>query len=152
MKSYKVRITMEGGRWLAVAVDVPGAQTWGRSVATVVRGIAEAIALCEGIPDESIDAVMQNLECRLSGDAWRTVEAAKAARKRAEAEAAKALLASQTAAVTLTELGLSLRDAATLLRVSHQQVKLLLGAAPRAATPASARAPRAPRATARPGR
>ena len=112
----------ESGAWIADVPSVPGCHTYGRSIHEAIARTREALALwvedaasAELVPDIKIAADLR--AAARSGIRARTkAEAAQTAARRAIADAAQ----------RLTSAGLSRRDAATLLGVSHQRIQQLL--------------------------
>jgi predicted RNase H-like HicB family nuclease len=107
--------------WLVQIKDVDGCQTYGRSLHQASARIREALAGWLGCdPDELMIAA------ELPEDLAAT--AAEVARTRAEAEMAGTRAREVTVAAVrhLTGTGLSRRDAAELLGISHQRVQQLL--------------------------
>lgn len=47
MKTYRVVVTREDGRWLADVPDVPGAHTWANSLNALRKAVREVIALMD---------------------------------------------------------------------------------------------------------
>ena len=100
--------------WLAKIVNESGAHTFGRSLAEAKRRAVEMVALWHDIDPGD---VLIEWDIRL-GDLSRPVTQAKAAIAHAEADRER-----RDAAVrALTDAGLSYRDVAELLGLSHQRV------------------------------
>jgi predicted RNase H-like HicB family nuclease len=126
--SYTVDIRRdESGSWIARVPEVPGCHTYGRSLREAKRRIREALALWVHDADE---AELQ-FDIRLPSAIRRKVSASRRARENAlesQRQAAEAL------ALTVKDLvgdeGLSVRDAADLLGLSHQRVQQLVSARP----------------------
>lgn len=109
--------------WNVRAAGFDGCQTYGRSLSAAKGRIREALALWLGC--ESSTLVLEDrLPPRLAAVAKR----ANGARREAERAAARAQQEVAGAALELTELGLSRRDVAELLGLSHQRVQQLVGA------------------------
>jgi predicted RNase H-like HicB family nuclease/DNA-binding XRE family transcriptional regulator len=121
----------EDGWWIAHVQGVAGVNSDGRTVADARRRVREALALAIG--DERAEAAQLVDEVKLPGDVRRAVARATAARTRLEATQAEA---QQTTAAAVRELrkrlGLSARDIADLLGISHQRVQQLATAGRRA--------------------
>ena len=110
----------ESGSWIAEVPSVPGCHTYGRSIHEALARTREALALwvdddAELVPDIRI-AFDLKAAARSGIKARQRAEAAQVAAKEAIAEAAK----------RLTSAGLSRRDVATLLGVSHQRIQQVL--------------------------
>ena len=111
----------ENDVWLVHVKGIDGCQTYGRSLRQAMHRIQEALAVwldCE--PDEFT----------LSGEFPAKLSSAisEVARSRTAAEQAEARARDVTdeAVRALTEMGLSRRDAAELVGISHQRVQQLL--------------------------
>lgn len=107
--------------WLVQIKGLVGCQTYGRSLHEASARIREALAVwLDREPTEVLmtDELPKDLETM----------ARQVARSRAEAEKAgtRAQEATIAAVRRLTEMGLSRRDAAELLGISHQRVQQLL--------------------------
>jgi predicted RNase H-like HicB family nuclease len=125
----------EHGWWVASIPAVPGCHTQGRTVAQARERIREALEVALDRPDAERAARDAELldDVRLPAGVTEQIEASRSARARAAAEEERAQAATRTAVVALTKrLGLSLRDAAELLGLSHQRVQQLARAAPAA--------------------
>jgi predicted RNase H-like HicB family nuclease len=121
--TYVVELSRdESGAWISDVPAVPGCHTYGRSIHEAIARTREALALwvedaddAELVPDIKIAADLR--AAARSGIRARTkADAAQAAARQAVAEAAQ----------RLTNAGLSRRDVATLLGVSHQRIQQLL--------------------------
>ena len=127
-KSFVVRFEKdpESGWWVVTVPSVPGCLTQGRSLAEGRRRIREALAL---FVDEKVaeKAVLVD-DVRLPRVPGALVKKATAARARIEQAQAEAIRTTDAAARSLVrQLGLSVRDAAELLGVSHQRVQQMKG-------------------------
>lgn len=122
--TYRVVIERdESGAWLASVPSVPGCHTYGRTLVQCRVRIAEALGLWVD------DAEERGLRfaIRLPTDIRNELRRASTARLRSERARGEATRAVTRAARELTErLGLSLRDSAELLELSHQRVQQLL--------------------------
>jgi predicted RNase H-like HicB family nuclease len=120
---YRVDVERdESGAWIARVPDVPGCHTYGRSLRQVRRRIREALSLWVD------DASQAQLDFRehLPADVRRKLTAVHAARQKAGEAQAEAMRVAAAAVQDLTEKrGLSVRDAADLMGVSHQRVQQL---------------------------
>jgi predicted RNase H-like HicB family nuclease len=111
----------ENDVWLVHAKGINGCQTYGRSLRQAMHRIQEALAVwldCD--PDEI--ALSSEFPTKLSS------AISEVARSRAAAERAETRARDVTAETVrkLTEMGLSRRDAAELVGISHQRVQQLL--------------------------
>lgn len=107
--------------WLVHIEGVPGCQTYGRSLRQASERIREALAVWLDSEPETLV-----ISDRLPGEI--EALARSVARQRIQAERAGAAAQEATAAAVreLAEKGLSRRDAAELLGISHQRVQQLL--------------------------
>lgn len=120
----------ERDRWCVTIPEVPGCVSEGRSLAEARRNIREALSTCVDVfPDA--DALARRAEIlediRLPSPTLELVARVRRARAQADELAEQAQRATATAARRLTSKGLSLRDVADLLGISHQRVKQLAG-------------------------
>ena len=117
MKSIKVRLERDRedrAAWLVNVVGEPGAHTFGRSLSEAKRHAVEMAALWFEIePDE----LRVEWDVRL-GDLARPVKDARVAIAHAEADRTQR----DEAVRRLSDLGVSYRDIAELLGLSHQRV------------------------------
>lgn len=107
--------------WNVRITGHPGCHTYGRSIRQAQRRIREALALWLDTNEDEL-TIEDRFPTALASVALGV------SRARATAERATALAQQQTldAVKRLTELGLSRRDAAELLGLSHQRVHQLL--------------------------
>ncbi len=114
------------GWWIVTVPEVPGCRTQGRSIAEGRRRIREALALFVGEEGAARadfrDDVRLPLELRGKLTRAERVRAA-AARKHAEAQE----VTRHAVGELVDRAGLSVRDAAELLGISHQRVQQLVG-------------------------
>jgi predicted RNase H-like HicB family nuclease len=114
----------DNGDWLVTVPGVPGAHTFGRTLAHAREMAREVIALVLDTEPDSFDVAD---EVRLGEKADKVVGAARTARARAEVASAEAQEATLAALGELD--GLTVRDAAEVLGVSFQRVHQLRTAA-----------------------
>lgn len=123
MARYKVTYERdEGGWWIAELHGVPGVNSDGRTVASARRRVREALALAVG----DVAAAQAELvdDVKLPPAVKKAVKEAATIRARADQLHAEAREATVSLAKELTRrYGLSVRDAARLLGVSHQRVQ-----------------------------
>lgn len=107
--------------WLVHIDGVPGCQTYGRSLRQASERIREALAVWLDRESEAL-TISDRLPVELEALARRV------ARQRVQADRAGAAAQAATADAVreLAEKGLSRRDAAELLGISHQRVQQLL--------------------------
>jgi predicted RNase H-like HicB family nuclease len=120
-KRYTVRYERdEAGWWVASVKGVRGCHTQGRTLDEARRRVREALGLVVANAGraELVD------EVRLPREVQRTLAEFRAARTRAEREQQKARTATRAAVRELRRrLKLGVRDAGTLLGLSHQRVQ-----------------------------
>jgi predicted RNase H-like HicB family nuclease len=125
----------ESGNWIASVPALRGVHTHARSLASLRRYLQDAIALWlevsmldAGERDPHIDRenVVVELRVKLPPQVRRAAETARRRRERARGAEAEAAAATREAARALVESGLSRRDAAEVLDLSHQRVDQLL--------------------------
>lgn len=119
MTKKHVKVTVrrdpeEGGTWLVNVAGIPGALTFGRSLGEAKRHGVEMVALWFDIEPEKLDIVW---DVRL-GDLAGPVKKARSAMAHADADR----LRRDEAVRALTDAGMSYRDIAELLGLSHQRV------------------------------
>lgn len=128
----------EAGNWIASVSALRGVHTHARTLAGLRRYLQDAIALWvevgnidAGQADPHIDRDTINVELRLKLPAQvrRAAETARRSRERAQAADHDAATATREAARALVRAGLSRRDAAEVLRLSHQRVDQVLRSA-----------------------
>jgi predicted RNase H-like HicB family nuclease len=123
MSRYKVVYERDSaGWWVASVPSIHGCHTQGRTVEEARRRIREALSLFveDAETAELLDAVM------LPAGLARHLKRLRVARQRAQREAANAQLASKQAARALRQkMGLSVRDTARILGLSHQRIHQL---------------------------
>ena len=113
----------ESGAWLARVPSVKGCHTYGRTLAQARARIREALSVWVDDAHE-IDLVEH---VRLPASARATLRRSEAARRRADRERVKAPTELGATARALVQThGLSLRDAADLVGLSHQRVQQLV--------------------------
>ncbi len=114
----------ESGWWVAQAREQPAAITQGRTVGQARERIRDALALFVGEAEAKRAELVD--EVRLPGDLRKAVARATATRTKLEALQAEAQETTAAAVRDLrTRLGLSARDIAQLLGISHQRVQQL---------------------------
>ncbi|MGH7687114.1 MAG: type II toxin-antitoxin system HicB family antitoxin [Candidatus Dormibacteria bacterium] len=128
----------EAGNWIASVPALRGVHTHARTLAGLRRYLQDAIALWlevgrsdAGERDLHVarDTVNVELRVKLPTDVKRAAETARRSRARATAAEHDAATATREAAKALVGAGLSRRDAAEVLRLSHQRVDQLLRSA-----------------------
>ena len=121
--TYRVQLERDDDAWLARVPSVPGCHTFGRSLDQARRRIREALSLWV---DDAETAVL-TFDIRLPRQLRQEVDRARSARDRSAEAQRVAADEVRRAAIDLTNrLGLSRRDAAELLGISHQRIQQLL--------------------------
>jgi predicted RNase H-like HicB family nuclease len=123
------------GNWIARVPALRGVHTHARTLAGLRRYLQDAIAVWleverldagEQDPRVDRDAIVVELRLKLPAGVKRAAETARQRRERAQLAERDAATATRKAARALVEAGLSRRDAAEVLRLSHQRVDQLL--------------------------
>jgi len=128
VKTYTARLEREkDGRWTVELEEEPRVHTWGKTVDQALTRMREAAALWFNTDEDQIDLIALPVLPKTTG---RAVEAARAARDRARDADRLAIEQTRKAAAALTGRGISMRDAAAILGISHQRVHQLLTTAP----------------------
>lgn len=109
--------------WNVHIKGVPGCQTYGRSLRQAQSRIREALALWL-----DVDAASLTVRDQVPAAVRAVADGVAKARRTADRAGAEARQRTVHAVKQLTELGLSRRDAAELLGLSHQRVQQLLEA------------------------
>lgn len=124
MKEYRVRYERDARSWwVATAPDVPGCHTQGRTLAEARRRIRDALSLF--VPDADRAELVEDVQ--LPATVRKALRDASARRQDAETARERATGQLRRSARLLVEdLGLSRRDAAELLGISHQRVHQLV--------------------------
>ena len=124
---YTARYTFEAGDWIVEIDQIPQVHSFGRTLARARENIRDALALWVQTTDPTslrIDEEFSGLPKALIN----AVTAANEARARATELAEKAQgLTAEAAKKLVADHGMSVRDAAELLHVSHQRVHQLVG-------------------------
>jgi len=122
--TYTARLEREkDGRWSVELDEEPRVHTWGKTVDQALARMREAAALWFETEEDQIELVPRPVLPKATG---RTVEQARQAREQARDADRLALEQTRKAAAALTSRGISMRDAAAILGISHQRVHQLL--------------------------
>ena len=124
MSCYRVVVERdESGSWVARVPSVGGCHTYASSLRGVRRRIREALSLWV---DDAAEANL-DVDVRLPADLRRAVTASEVARARATEAGRAAAVATKETVRTFEKAGLSRRDTADLLGLSHQRVQQVAG-------------------------
>jgi predicted RNase H-like HicB family nuclease/DNA-binding CsgD family transcriptional regulator len=124
MKTYTARLEREtDGRWTVELEEESRVHTWGKTVEQALTRLREAAALWFQADEDEIELVPHPVLPKATG---RSVEQAREARAQARNADRLALEQTKRAAAALTGRGISMRDAAAILGISHQRVHQLL--------------------------
>ncbi len=122
--TYTARLEKEhDGRWSVELDEEPRVHTWGKTIDQALNRMREAAALWFQTDETSIELIPRPVLPKTTG---RTVEQARKAREQARNADRLAVDQTRKAAVALTSRGISMRDAAAILGISHQRVHQLL--------------------------
>lgn len=124
VKTYTARLQREkDGRWSVELEEEPRIHTWGKTVDQALARMREAAALWFQTDEDEIALVPHPVLPKATS---RTVEQARQAREQARSADRLAVEHTRKAAAALTDRGISMRDAAVILGISHQRVHQLL--------------------------
>lgn len=122
--TYTARLEREAdGRWTVELAEEPRVHTWGKTIEQALARMREAAAMWFEIDEASIDLVPAPA---LPKQTLRAIEQAGRARQQARAADRLAVEKTRKAAAELARRGISMRDAAAILGISHQRVHQLL--------------------------
>ena len=120
--SYRVLLSEENGVWLIEAIDLQGVRSFGRTVASAVENIREAIAAAEDLDQWGDLDLVITVGNDAAAAALNRLREARRHEESASAERQKAVTA---AIFALRQEGMSYRDIAAVIGVSHQRVAQL---------------------------
>ena len=124
VKTYTARLEREkDSRWTVELEEEPRVHTWGKTVEQALARVREAAALWFQTDEDDIELVPHPVLPKAAG---RTVEQARQAREQARNADRLAVERTRKAAAALTRRGISMRDVAAILGISHQRVHQLL--------------------------
>jgi predicted RNase H-like HicB family nuclease len=143
-RKYTARCRRSDGWWAIEVPELQGVFSQARRLDQVEAMTRDAIALFLDVPDDSFDLAVQPV---LPQEIEADLKAANAARSLADNAGREAKDSVRRVTRRLhDELGLTVRDAGTILGVSHQRAQQLLRDAPKRTAPS--RRPARPRARA----
>jgi len=124
VQTYTARLEREkDGRWTVELEEEPRVHTWGKTVDQALARMREAAALWFQTEEDQIDLVPRPVLPKATD---KTVEQARQAREQARSADRLAIEQTRKAAAALASRGISMRDAAAILGISHQRVHQLL--------------------------
>jgi predicted RNase H-like HicB family nuclease len=124
MHTYTARLEQErDGRWSIELEEEPRVHTWGKTVDQALGRMKEAAAMWFDTDEDTIALIPRPVLPKTTG---RTVDQARQAREKARAADRDAIEQTRKAAAALTARGISMRDTAAILGISHQRVHQLL--------------------------
>lgn len=122
--TYTAQLEREAdGRWTVELAEDPRVHTWGNTVTQALTRMREATAMWFDTDEASIELIPAPV---LPKTALRIIEQAGQARDKARTADRVAIDKTTKAAVELARRGISMRDAAAILGISHQRVHQLL--------------------------
>lgn len=122
--TYTAQLEREAdGRWTIKLLEEPRVHTWGNTVTQALARMREAAAMWFDTDEASIELIPAPV---LPKSALRIIEQAGQARDQARTADRVAIDKTKKAAVELARRGISMRDAAAILGISHQRVHQLL--------------------------
>ncbi|HZT95839.1 MAG TPA: type II toxin-antitoxin system HicB family antitoxin [Chloroflexota bacterium] len=121
-KWYTARYTLEDGYWLVEIDEIPQVHSFARTLESAQSNIRDALGLWLHAPDPGSIQIHDEIT-GLPPDVSQAIVEADRSRKRAAELSARAQELTAHAAETLVgTLGLSIRDAGRILKISHQRV------------------------------
>lgn len=132
-RTFKAVFEHEDKGWTVTIPAVKGCFTWGRSLSAARTNIREALAVCVDVLGADAESIAENatieeeirLPAKVKAELVR-LEARRAAA--ADAELAAMMATRNATRAVIKELGVSLRDAAVLVGLSHQRLHQLVDA------------------------
>lgn len=121
---YTVRFEHEdNGTWSAYAVEVPGAHSWGRSIAGATRQVTDAIATMRDLTEEETASIKITPTFVLNNqDMEALVVTARQHREKLEAAQAEASDSLRSAVAAISD-SFSMRDVAAMTGVTHSRIQ-----------------------------
>jgi predicted RNase H-like HicB family nuclease len=122
-RRYTARYIREDGWWIVRIAEARGVHSNGRTLDEARRRVRVALSLVIGDDAFSISLIER---IALPAGARRELSRQKTARRRAEDETRRAVQATRAAARALAKLGLSVRDAGSLLGLTGARISQIL--------------------------
>ncbi len=129
---YTVEVVWEDGQWQASVRELPGAHTHAKTIAALQKRLREVIVLMAERPDSDVeDESAFTVTIVLPGDAEQPAPAGRPEsglrravelRRRAAEASTEAEQATRSAVASAQRAGISMRDTAALLGITHQRV------------------------------
>jgi predicted RNase H-like HicB family nuclease len=125
-KHYTARYTLESGDWLVEVAEVPQVHSFGRTLARAQTNIRDALALWVQAEDPSVLDIRDDFAGLPAAVVEEIAEAGKVREEAAALTARSQELTAHAAQQLVGTLGVTVRDAAHLLHISHQRVHQLV--------------------------
>ena len=127
-RRYTAHYTREDGWWIVRIQEAQGVHSNGRTLEEARRRVREALSLDIG---DTAFVVEFTEKITLPAGARRELSRHRTARRRAEDQTEQAMKAAKSAARALAKVGLSVRDAGSLLGLTGARVSQILSGADR---------------------
>lgn len=128
---YTAHYTLDDGTWLVEMEQIPQVHSFGRTLARAQANIRDALGLWLQVDDPAALQIQDDFT-GLPRDVLEAIAEANEARRRAAQLATRAQqLTAETAQRLVRDFGVTTRDAARLLHVSHQRIHQLVRGQPR---------------------
>ncbi len=125
-KHHTARYTLEGGDWLVEVAEVPQVHSFGRTLARAQTNIRDALSLWVQAEDPSVLDIRDDFAGLPAAVVEEIAEASKVREEAAALTARSQELTAHAAQQLVGTLGVTVRDAAHLLHISHQRVHQLV--------------------------
>jgi predicted RNase H-like HicB family nuclease len=125
-KHYTARYTLEDGDWLVEVAEVPQVHSFGRTLARAQTNIRDALALWVQAEDPSVLDIRDDFAGLPAAVVEEIAEVSKVREEAAALTARSQELTAHAAQQLVGTLGVTVRDAAHLLHISHQRVHQLV--------------------------
>lgn len=121
--TYTATAVRDGGWWAIEVPELAGVFTQARRLDQAEAMVRDVVSLWLHVPGDSFDILVEPM-LGPAADLVRQAIVARQASERAERRASASML---TAAITLVDSGLTLRDTGTILNVSYQRIQQIVG-------------------------